>query len=102
MKVSTPYIRFLYWKQVSSKEDVGGPGLVEMLGVITSRNFTVLLFLPLLFMLLVVVVPWLQSYVNLIICSNSFLQVLLFLSHNFAEHETFKNTYIDIEELPTL
>lgn len=61
MKVSTSYIRFLYWKQVSSKGDMGGPGLTVMLDVIASRDFTVLLFLPLLFLLWVVVVPWLQS-----------------------------------------
>lgn len=71
MKVSTPYIGFLYWKQVSSKGDVGGPGPIVMLGVIASRDFTVLLFLPLfLLLLLVVVVPWLQSYISLITCSN--------------------------------
>lgn len=90
MKMSIPHIKFLYQKQVPSQEEVGGPGLIVMLGAIASRAFIVLLFLLLLFLL----VPWLQSYIHLI--------NLLFLLHNFAEHEAFRNTRIDIAELPIL
>lgn len=98
MEMSIPYIKFLYQKQVPSQEEVGGPGLIVMLGAIASRAFIVLLFLLLLFLL----VPWLQSYIHLIISISSFPQVLLFLLHNFAEHEAFRNTCIDIAELPIL
>lgn len=63
MKMSVPHIEFLYWKQVLSKtrlseEEVGGLGLIVVLGAITSGEFTVLPFL--LFLL----VPWLQSYAS--------------------------------------
>lgn len=98
MKMSIPYITFLYQKQVPSQEEGGGPGLIVMLGAIASKAFIELLFLLLLFLL----VPWLQSYIHLIISSSSLPQVLLFSLHDFAEHEAFRNTHIYIAELPIL
>lgn len=101
MKVSTSYIRFLYWKQVSSKGDMGGPGLTVMPDVIA-------ILLCYCFYHYCFCCGWWWypgykvSYVSLIICSNSLPHILLFLLHTFAVHEAFKNTYIDIEELPTL
>lgn len=63
-----------------------------MLGAIASKAFIELLFLLLLFLL----VPWLQSYIHLIISSSSLPQVLLFSLHDFAEREAFRNTHIYI------
>lgn len=90
--MSIPYITFLYQKQVPSQEEGGGPGLIVMLGAIASKAFIELLFLLLLFLL----VPWLQSYIHLIISSSSLPQVLLFSLHDFAEREAFRNTHIYI------